>query len=745
MQKKNLNSKYIITEQPVFETNNSALYKARLESESDASDGASLNYLIKEYKGEDAKENSEYEYRMTTEVENDCLRSITIPILEQFEEEGKYYTVRQYRHQGYFLSELISELEEKYGMAKLPFEMICVVMNHILLSLEALHTCENENGSTGYVHMDVHPGNIFLENCRCDYEKHEISIGSAKFIDFQQTLRLDADGIGKRKGGMYYTGGYTAPEVRIPHNHRFGVQSDLYSVAAIGYRMLYGKEKSPYSSYDEEKEGFSSVVNYRLNLFMECGMQSNLNYRYKSAKNMTSAFNDIRNFYQDIKDKNFYESAERVYRLGIPARILLEDEEFICNSNTGDFVKKFTVAVNKLKAAAMSENRDTYRNYYVLKVLLNLADVHMEIIPKRLMFELTANAIRICNNSGNTDEAIELYEGIELPETLDMNMMDTLLSLKNLIAVTYFDKFAADKAMDTLGEIITVLEARRKSIEENINPGDKAIKLEDELLGKAYSAYACYGAYPMLKDRLSKAQVVDYFEKALNEFTYQPFNTRITTRRLQLFAIDEKDRELYEKCAGSIEGFGTDNFNEKFNAVKADAKKHNDYDYALFNYLKAVYTLYMDKVDEDFIENLCATLDETASGKNVNVVQNKKPYHLTYKYAALILYGYVYGEKEISKQLKGELQDKMKEYIHKSLNIVRSGQLGKREPLNSIKVSNYVTQYDFNKLFMPDDEEANRSLVEKLKKHAAQSGWRELEELLDREDNLDSVVFHEKR
>jgi hypothetical protein len=46
---------------------------------------------------------------------------------------------------------------------------------------------------------------------------------------------------------------------------------------------------------------------------------------------------------------------------------------------------------------------------------------------------------------------------------------------------------------------------------------------------------------------------------------------------------------------------------------------------------------------------------------------------------------------------------------------------------------------------MPDDEEANRSLVEKLKKHAAQSGWRELEELLDREDNLDSVVFHEKR
>jgi hypothetical protein len=39
----------------------------------------------------------------------------------------------------------------------------------------------------------------------------------------------------------------------------------------------------------------------------------------------------------------------------------------------------------------------------------------------------------------------------------------------------------------------------------------------------------------------------------------------------------------------------------------------------------------------------------------------------------------------------------------------------------------------------------NQQLVEALKKHAQRSGFLELAEILDRETNLDKVVFCEKR
>jgi hypothetical protein len=597
-------------------------------------------------------------------------------------------------------------------------------------------------------------------------------------------------------------------------------------VAAIGYRMLYGKERTLYTLGKEEKEGFSKAVNYRLNLFLECGMQSNLKYRYTSARNMWEAFQDIKSFYRDIKEKNYFESAERVYRLCIPVQVLLEDDEFISRAcltdkDKGIFEKKFRVATNKLKAVAMTENKDPYRDYYVFKVLMYIANMHRDIISQKLMFEFTANGIRICNNSGNTAEGIRLYEQMSIPDTLDMNMLELLLSLKNLISVTYFDHFAADKTMAILREAMAVLEARKKNMEKNIHAGDKALKLEDELLGKIYAAYASYGSYALLEDRLSAARVKEYFEKALNEFTYQPFNKRITTRRLCFFAIDQEDRELYEKYADMSEAAQAEKLSsasqadklyavsqsdksyaasqadklyavsqadntvkvsltDKFTAMTRDALKNNDYDFALFNFLKAVYTFYLDEVDQRFVAKLCDTLegnescvgnssnileaDESCAGKRSNIhvtdesctgkcsnnsdialrmrkMQNKKPYHLIYKYAALILHEY---ECRNTGDL-GQYEGKYIEYMKRAVNIVNSGKIISSEPLNAVMISNYVTEYDFNRLIRGDDGEMNQQLVEALKKHAQRSGFSELAEILDRETNLDKVVFCEKR
>ena len=116
---------------------------------------------------------------------------------------------------GMFLNEAIRLLEETYGKGQIPRRIqLCIIIG-ILESLKALHS---GNGKEGYLHLDLHPGNLFLENVT----KKDLLLGEVSpnvcFLDFSEARKIHH--MDAQTEEISYTAGYAAPElVSRPTRH----------------------------------------------------------------------------------------------------------------------------------------------------------------------------------------------------------------------------------------------------------------------------------------------------------------------------------------------------------------------------------------------------------------------------------------------------------------------------------------------------------------------------------------------
>ena len=162
----------------ICKTESSCLYA--VENCSAAGSKDELPYVLKEMKLDAAGTSTlEYEKKISQDIENSLEKSVAIPAMTVFEQDGKEYAVMHMAKNGKFLSEIIEMLEESSEEEEWKAELIFKIIDAVLISLGELHK--------KYLHLDLHPGNIFLEN----FDFETMTAGFAKFIDFYSAVKIN--------------------------------------------------------------------------------------------------------------------------------------------------------------------------------------------------------------------------------------------------------------------------------------------------------------------------------------------------------------------------------------------------------------------------------------------------------------------------------------------------------------------------------------------------------------------------
>ena len=284
----------------ICKTKNSCLYA--VENCSTAGSKDELPYVLKEMKlGESGTSTLEYEKKISQDIENSLEKSVAIPAMTVFEQDGKEYAVMHMAKNGKFLSEIIEMLEESSEEEEWKAELIFKIIDAVLISLGELHK--------KYLHLDLHPGNIFLEN----FDFETMTAGFAKFIDFYSAVKINEEGKGIKKEHLSFTNGFTAPEQLNSNQIIFTASADTYAVAAITARMFL--EKDFLSKTDKLDVGYSRELIYRgqnpildilLRKFLICGLEYSEDYRFTDADKMRKTLSALMESIQAYKTSDYY-------------------------------------------------------------------------------------------------------------------------------------------------------------------------------------------------------------------------------------------------------------------------------------------------------------------------------------------------------------------------------------------------------------------------------------------------------
>lgn len=139
---------------------------------------------------------------------------------------------------GYTLKEII-DLSENGGSNILCYRSLSEICSYIIALLNAVQYCHGEKNKL--LHLDIAPDNIFISE----------TVGTNEFktrlIDFNSSVLID----GTNHVNLSFKSGYSAPELinamYSKNSSELGCSTDLYSVAAVMYRMVF---KKCYSSDD---------------------------------------------------------------------------------------------------------------------------------------------------------------------------------------------------------------------------------------------------------------------------------------------------------------------------------------------------------------------------------------------------------------------------------------------------------------------------------------------------------------
>ncbi len=159
-----------------------------------------------------------------------------VPILDFFEQEGKFYLVMQYISGGSLEDRL-----EKLGWKPLPVPEALNISRQILSALDYAH-------QKGVIHRDVKPSNILLEGDRAYLGDFGIALalGRPRLTTYEQVM-----------GTRYYM---SPEQIQTPLNITH--LSDVYSFGCVLYEMLTGRQ--PYPQSEDSKEAQYTMIAKRL-------------------------------------------------------------------------------------------------------------------------------------------------------------------------------------------------------------------------------------------------------------------------------------------------------------------------------------------------------------------------------------------------------------------------------------------------------------------------------------------------
>lgn len=180
---------------------------------------------------------------------------------------------------------LDKELESP-GVDKIPLTAHIKRLLDVLNVLEAFH-------ESGYLHLDISPDNILLIG---DGKKERVSL-----IDYNSVHTLEEIRSGKP---LYFSEkeGYTAPEIRRGRMSSIGFSTDIYSLTAVFYRCITGRnltavqmvsKEVPDLSDEKCVKGMPDTTLSMLQHIMRRGLASSGSRRYQNVAAMRQALKEL--------------------------------------------------------------------------------------------------------------------------------------------------------------------------------------------------------------------------------------------------------------------------------------------------------------------------------------------------------------------------------------------------------------------------------------------------------------------
>ncbi len=746
---------YILTGEPISQTGAAVIYRASRKDDSDR-EGF---YAIKEYLDPAAAEIfSEHEKKISMEInEYSQKREVVIPVPEILQENGKKYALMRFKKHGMFLSDLLPDLEAHhyYGLEKCT---VCIrLLKEILKSLEALHSCVPHDGITGYLHLDLHPGNIFFENV--DIKNGDY--GTVKFIDFAGAKPLYGETIAPVVPEYIVANpAYAAPEYLQGNFNAVGRSADFYSAGRIFLRMLLGQALPGMDEDDEslQDDSLSEVCGSELKAsairpFLSCILDYNPRYRYQSEEEALRMLEHIEAFLQNCDAPDYYELFSYLFE----NRLLSDCPPEQLSSQLTFKSESLTRAVEQLKKAIRGGEiqSSASRLFYIFKGLWGLISEHTDAISLTVRNQLLCCGITCCNYIGESKEALSLLEEFQSGTSQD-GMSDIFrneneyLDLINHVAVTISDgliilkdqdpkvyDLGYRKAYDLVSSNITWIEKINASKQDRpklpgMETGKAGFSYE---LACSYSAKGCYMTLLELLPADIKAKFdeqdvreegltpLDYFQKALEEFGSDSFDCTITTSHILNYAIEKNDRTLFERYAPGY--FGADETDILTECLETLLDENRFDAYRLYVFLKGVYAFYPDRVDPEFLELLAGVIHrEYLYSKN-------HPMELVFRYIALI-FSRVGNETEA---IERERAFKL------AMTFVPEAQICLQKPINISSCITYQTMYLYH--LETGQPEMNEELYNDFKEHCRQSGEEGLLEVFDQPERLNEILRFE--
>lgn len=703
----------------ICKTESSCLYAVENCSVTGSKD--ELPYVLKEMNlDETGTSTLEYEKKISQDIENSLEKSVAIPAMTVFEQDGKEYAVMHMAKNGKFLSEIIEMLEESSEEEEWKAELIFKIIDAVLISLGELHK--------KYLHLDLHPGNIFLEN----FDFETMTAGFAKFIDFYSAVEINEEGKGIKKEHLSFTNGFTAPEQLNSKQFIFSASADTYAVAAITARIFLGKD---FLSKTEELDagygkeliyhGQNPILDILLRKFLICGLEYSEDYRFTDTDRMRKTLSVLMESIQVYKTSDYYRLFELAYSMLVSrSEINIDGLKFDGRS--------FSASVAALSGSLYQREPNVEKCLFIFELLWKMKKKFQAQMWSGDWISLIKSGIACYNHVGQSRKAYALFEELEGMKQ-QIHVLE-YLSIRNRAAVFLADSYRYEEACEMMKKNVAQLEKIKDTYKKAAQ--DLEMEVADCCqvtdLARSYSALGQYMTFLRLwdseNDILLQGDPEAAFLKAIQEFGQQTINQNITYSHLLHYAIqrkDEKGKQIFEKYRKAY--FGREG--NIFEQIDETLEKW-EFKYELYVLLKAIYTYYIEEVNEEFAEKIYGML---TNRKLLNCKEH--PIELIYRYMGLILYEYN------KKKGTSPVDEYVKDAFVNAVTCMEPAQIDMEKDLTIIMCISYHSMWKFN--CITGQENRNEELIDLLQEHCQRSGWKELREKLQEMQDLDKVFEYE--
>lgn len=401
------------------------------------------------------------------------------------------------------------------------------------------------------------------------------------------------------------------------NNMEFLYLSDILC-SVLGFEPKGDKPKEWLKEFSEDIEGYT-------------GHKEHLIFAYDSIDNY------YKRAYKCYEEKDYYGALSIAFEAG---RIPGEFTEFYGKVWFRQLRKKigeecdlsaYVIAVRKFQASVLNNNVNQEKLIYIYNTLAVIKDnISFERKDEQVvLYDLYDTAVAAFCHVGDVKRARECYT--ECKKYARYVGIERYLRTRNKVVVMLSDALLFDEALAIARENIEYHKQfliMRKEI------------FKDDALDDSLGYAIALSQLGQIQASLRMPEARESFMEALNGMDKDSANYLITQSYLLHHYIDMGDKTAYEEL--SIEYFGCNTDLEKqFEYIVSEGKKEKNarfsLKFAMYLYIKGIYTFYMDEVSNRLINKL---LDIEKSIKKISSIALKQinghPWELIFKYIALI-------------------------------------------------------------------------------------------------------------